>query len=146
MPRSEHETAGCASPPSATASRATGAPPSSSPRTTTITRTTTTTTTNHERNSSFALGNPLDASLNLPRELFSHGVRRLVAKEVSRASLDEVVELAKDFCGATIAKRQVEEFAVGAAQDFEASRKGTLASPRVPMYSGQPCASACDSR
>jgi hypothetical protein len=63
---------------------------------------------------------PLDANLNLPRELFSHGVRRLVAKEVARASYDEVVELAKDFCGATIAKRQVEELAVRAAQDFEA--------------------------
>jgi hypothetical protein len=63
---------------------------------------------------------PLDANLNLPRELFSHGVRRLVAKEVARASFDEVVELAKDCYGATIAKRQVEELAVRAAQDFEA--------------------------
>jgi hypothetical protein len=63
---------------------------------------------------------PMDASLNLPRELFSHGIRRLVAKEAARASFDEVVELVDDYCGATIAKRQVEELAVRAAQDFDA--------------------------
>jgi hypothetical protein len=63
---------------------------------------------------------PMDATLNLPRELFSYGVRKLVAKEVARASFDDVVEMARDFCGAVIAKRQVEELAVRAAQDFEA--------------------------
>lgn len=63
---------------------------------------------------------PMDAALNLPRELFSHGVRRLVAKEVSRASFDEVVEMVRDYKGAEIAKRQVEELAVRAAQDFDA--------------------------
>lgn len=62
---------------------------------------------------------PMDAALNLPRELFSHGVRRLVAKEVSRASFDEVVEMVLDWQGARIAKRQVEELAVRAAQDFD---------------------------
>lgn len=71
---------------------------------------------------------PMDASLNLPRELFSHGVRRLVAKEVARASFDEVVEMVADWKGAEIAKRQVEELAVRAAQDFDAfyaQRKAT---------------------
>lgn len=63
---------------------------------------------------------PMDAVLNLPLELFSYGVRRLVAKEVSRASFAEVVEMVKDYKGATIAKRQVEELAVRAAQDFDA--------------------------
>jgi hypothetical protein len=63
---------------------------------------------------------PMDAALNLPRGLFSHGIRKLVAKEVARASFDEVVEIAHDWCGATIAKRQVEELAVYAAQDFDA--------------------------
>jgi hypothetical protein len=63
---------------------------------------------------------PMDASLNLPRELFSFGVRRLVAREAARASFDECVDLVNDCCGATIAKRQVEELAVRAAQDFEA--------------------------
>lgn len=63
---------------------------------------------------------PMDAALNLPRELFSFGIRRLVAREVARASYDEVVELLRDVTGAQIAKRQVEELAVRAAQDFEA--------------------------
>jgi hypothetical protein len=63
---------------------------------------------------------PMDAVLNPPPELFSHGLRRLVAKEVARASFDEVVEMVKDWKGATTAKRQVEELAVRAAQDFDA--------------------------
>ncbi len=62
---------------------------------------------------------PMDAALNLPREMFSHGIRRMVAKEAARASFDEVVEIVRDYTGATIAKRQVEELAVRAAQDFE---------------------------
>lgn len=62
----------------------------------------------------------MDAVLNLPRELFSHGVRRLVAKESARASFDEVVEMVRDYTGTTIAKRQVEELTVRAAQDFDA--------------------------
>ena len=63
---------------------------------------------------------PMDASLNLPREMFSHGIRRMVAKEAARASFDEVVEIVRDYTGATIGKRQVEELAVRASQDFEA--------------------------
>jgi hypothetical protein len=62
---------------------------------------------------------PMDAALNVPREMFSHGIRRMVAKESARASFDEVVEIVRDYTGATIAKRQVEELAVRAAQDFE---------------------------
>jgi hypothetical protein len=63
---------------------------------------------------------PMDASLNLPREMFSHGIRRMVAKEAARASFDEVVEIVRDYTGSTIAKRQVEELAIRAAQDFDA--------------------------
>jgi hypothetical protein len=39
---------------------------------------------------------PMDAALNLPREMFSHGIRRMVAKESARASFDEVVEIVRD--------------------------------------------------
>ncbi len=63
---------------------------------------------------------PMDAQLSLPRELYSLGVRRMVAKESARASFDEVVELIADYSGAQIAKRQVEQLAVGAAMDFDA--------------------------
>lgn len=62
---------------------------------------------------------PMDAALNLPREMFSHGIRRMVAKEAARASFAEVVEIVRDYTGSTIAKRQVEELAVRAAQDFD---------------------------
>ena len=62
---------------------------------------------------------PMDGVLNLPREMFSHGIRRMVAKEAARASFDEVVEMMRDYTGSVIAKRQVEELAVRAAQDFE---------------------------
>ena len=62
---------------------------------------------------------PMDAALNLPAELYSHGVRRMVAKEIARASFDEVVELVSDYSGARIAKRQVEQLAVRAASDFD---------------------------
>lgn len=63
---------------------------------------------------------PMDAALNLPRELYSHGIRRLVAKEAAKCSFDDVVETVHDFTGTTIGKRQVEELAVRAAQDFHA--------------------------
>jgi hypothetical protein len=62
----------------------------------------------------------MDAALNLPREMFSHGIRRMAAKEAARASFDEVVEIVRDYTGSSIAKRQVEELAVRAAQDFDA--------------------------
>ena len=63
---------------------------------------------------------PMDAALNLAGDHFSFGVRQLVAKESSRASFDEVVELIRDRSGAAVAKRQVEELAVRAACDFDA--------------------------
>lgn len=63
---------------------------------------------------------PMDASLNLPRERYSFGIRRIVAKEVARASFEEVVEIVHDYTGSHVAKRQVEELAVRAALDFDA--------------------------
>lgn len=63
---------------------------------------------------------PMDAALNLPPELYSFGVRRIVAKEAARASFEEVVEIVADHSGAEVAKRQVEELVVRAAHDFDA--------------------------
>ncbi len=63
---------------------------------------------------------PLDALLNLPRDHYSHGVRELIAKEIARASYDEVSELIRDYSGAKIAKRQIEEIALAVAVDFDA--------------------------
>ena len=63
---------------------------------------------------------PLDAGLNLPPELYSYGVRRLVALHAARSSFDEVVEELQSVTGASVCKRQAEELAWAAAQDFEA--------------------------
>jgi hypothetical protein len=63
---------------------------------------------------------PMDAALNLPREMFSHGIRRLIAREAAKSSFDEVVDTVRDLTGASFAKRQVEELAIRAAQDFDA--------------------------
>ena len=63
---------------------------------------------------------PMDAALNLPPELFSHGVQKMVSKEIARASFDEVVALVSDYSGAQIAKRQVAELIVRGALDFDA--------------------------
>lgn len=71
---------------------------------------------------------PMDAALNLPQEMFSYGIRRMVAKEAARASFDEVVELVRDYKGSSIAKRQVEELAIRAARDFDAFYEARAAS------------------
>lgn len=63
---------------------------------------------------------PMDAALNLPKEMFSHGLRRLIAREAARSSFDEVVDTVRELTGASIAKRQVEELTVRAALDFDA--------------------------
>ena len=63
---------------------------------------------------------PLDAGLNLPPELYSYGVRRLVALHTARNSFDEVVEEIEAVTGTAVHKRQVEELARAAAQDFDA--------------------------
>jgi hypothetical protein len=63
---------------------------------------------------------PVDAGLNLPAELPSHGVRERVAAEAAKSSFDEVVTSLARTTGAQIAKRQVEEAVVRAAVDFDA--------------------------
>jgi hypothetical protein len=63
---------------------------------------------------------PADASLNLPRELHSHGVRRLAATEAARGSFDDATAAIRRHTGAVVAKRQVEQLAERAAADVEA--------------------------
>jgi hypothetical protein len=63
---------------------------------------------------------PLDGHLNLPSESYSFGVRRRVAKEAIRGSFDEAVESVAETTGAKVPKRQAENLARRAAQDFDA--------------------------
>ena len=63
---------------------------------------------------------PMDASLNLPVELYSHGVRRHIAEEAARGSFDDAIEAVSRTTAAKISKRQAEELAARAAVDFDA--------------------------
>ncbi len=63
---------------------------------------------------------PLDASLNLPPELYSHGLCERVAEEAAKSSFDETVSSIERTTGARIAKRQVEQAVVRGAEDFDA--------------------------
>lgn len=63
---------------------------------------------------------PLDAALALPPERYSHGVRERVAQAAAQLSFDEVVIQMEQQSGAHVPKRQVEELAQRAAQDFVA--------------------------
>lgn len=62
---------------------------------------------------------PLDAALGLPEEKYTLEVRRIVAEESAKSSFDEVEELIGKRTGASVPKRQIEELAVRAAQDFD---------------------------
>ena len=63
---------------------------------------------------------PLDAQLNLPEERYSLEVRRRAALEASKNSFDETVQTLREYTGAQVGKRQVEELVERAAQDFDA--------------------------
>jgi len=63
---------------------------------------------------------PMDASLNLPPELYSHGMSRFVAEHTAMMAFDDVVGELLTATGTAVGKRQVEEIAVRAANDFEA--------------------------
>jgi len=62
---------------------------------------------------------PLDGELNLPPELYSLELRRRVAREVARGSFEEAMEAVKETTGVHVPKRQAEELATRAAEDFE---------------------------
>jgi len=63
---------------------------------------------------------PADASLNLPLDHFSFGVRARVVSEVVRGSYDAAVAAIAVTTGADVAKRQAESLVISAAQDFDA--------------------------
>lgn len=62
---------------------------------------------------------PTDAALNLPPELYSHAVRRRAAEQAAQGAFDETAAALRATTGEPIGKRQVEELAARAAQDFD---------------------------
>jgi len=62
---------------------------------------------------------PMDAALNLPPDKYSHGLRRRLAKEVSKNSFDDAVMEINETTGGHVPKRQAEQLAAAVSQDFE---------------------------
>ena len=63
---------------------------------------------------------PLDAELNLPPQRYSHELERRVAQDAAKSSFEEAVRSIEDQTGDALPKRQVEEIARRAAEDFDA--------------------------
>lgn len=63
---------------------------------------------------------PMDATLNLPAERASHGLRRLAAIEAVRGSFDDAKAAIERATGTRIGKRQIEQLTERAAADIEA--------------------------
>jgi hypothetical protein len=62
---------------------------------------------------------PADGVLNLPAEKYSHGVRRVAAREGARGSFAEAGETIAQISGQQLGNRQVEELTQRAAADFD---------------------------
>lgn len=62
---------------------------------------------------------PVDGSLNLPRALHSHRIRRLAAAEATRGSFDEATQAISRATGQQLGKRQVESLTATAAVDVD---------------------------
>ena len=76
---------------------------------------------------------PLDASLNLPSERYSLEVRRRVASAVASRSFDEALLDLSDITGAEVPKRQAEQLAARAAEDFDAFYEARRAAGGEPV-------------
>jgi hypothetical protein len=63
---------------------------------------------------------PLDARLNLPARKYSLGVERRSAIEALKSSFTEAIRTVKEYTGACVPRRQLEEIVVRAAVDFDA--------------------------
>jgi hypothetical protein len=62
---------------------------------------------------------PLDGALNLPPDGYSLELRRRVAREAARGSYEEAIEAIEETTGVIVPKRQAEELAARAAEDFD---------------------------
>jgi len=62
---------------------------------------------------------PLDGELNLPADIYSHGMRRRVAEEVAKGSYDDTVDSVRATSAGKVSKRQAEQLAIRSAQDFD---------------------------
>lgn len=63
---------------------------------------------------------PMDEQLNLPADLYSLPLRERISDEARRGAWEQVVQQIDQRTGGHVPKRQAEQLAVRAAQDFEA--------------------------
>jgi hypothetical protein len=90
---------------------------------------------------------PRDAELNLPPEMYSHGVQRRAAEEVTKASFEQAVAAMASTTGARVPKRQMEELADRAAVDFDGFYEArSAASRREAAKSGSILALSTDGK
>lgn len=68
---------------------------------------------------------PLDAELNLPPDLYSFGLHRLIAWFAANEAYDAVVDSLTQCTGLRLGKRQVEEAAIRSTADFDSFYAGT---------------------
>ncbi|MGH8908390.1 MAG: hypothetical protein ACRD0K_18255 [Egibacteraceae bacterium] len=104
---------------------------------------------NVERKAYRALGasnlHPADATLSLPVERHSHGLRKLAALEAARGSFEDAAQAISRATGAAIGKRQTEELAARAAGDvcdFDVTPASAGRAPTVTCWSSPPTAKA----
>ncbi len=71
---------------------------------------------------------PLDAALNLPEELYSHGVARRLVDDAIKMSFDAAVDDLERTAGVRVPKRQAEELSRAAAADFDSFYAGRAVS------------------
>ena len=62
---------------------------------------------------------PKDLDLNLPTEIYSHGISRLMSLNASKGSFDEAIATVEEATGVDVPKRQALALVKNAAQDFE---------------------------
>ena len=79
---------------------------------------------------------PKDAALNLPEESYSLELRRRVALEAARGSFEEAVAAVERSTGVRVPKRQAEQLAARAAQDFDAFYEQRRSTPVEETASG----------
>jgi hypothetical protein len=76
---------------------------------------------------------PLDAELNLPRNLHSSGIIERAATASARGSFEQASAVLEEHGGGHVAKRQIREVTIDSARDFEAfyAQRDTRASPNL---------------
>ena len=62
---------------------------------------------------------PLDKELNLPKDKYSHGLRKRLAEEIAARSFDGAVERIEQTTGGKVPKRQAEQLTTCISQDFD---------------------------